>query len=803
MLVSYNWLKEYIDINITVNELIDKLNMSGAPIEEIIEIKPGFSNVVAAQITKIEPHPDADKLSYCDVTDGKDTFKIVCGASNIKEGRIVPLARIGAVLPGNFKIKKTKIRGAESMGMMCSSKELGLGEEHSGILILDPSVYKPGMEFNPIEPDTVLNLEITPNRPDLLCITGIARLIAALTRQKVRMPSFELKEAAIDSGLDINKELKIEVQSPEKCLRYAARLIKGITVKESPQWLKNRLLAAGVRPINNVVDVTNYVLFELNQPLHAFDHKKIKNSRITVRTAGQGEKILALDEKEYALSPDDLLICDSEEPIAIGGVMGGKNFSVTADTADVVLESAYFAPSSIRKTSKTLGIQSDSSYRFERGIDIENTLNALNRAASLLIETGGGLASRSIIDIYPDKAEPVSVSLRFEKTNRILGAEFSPKEILDIISALGFKYTQNDSDSAAVTIPKYRVDIKKEIDLIEEIAQVYGYNEIPLTLPYSVINCGRKNTLDDFTRKLEDTMLAHGFSETVNYSFFNNKFLRSINAHTYSPEHPAPIKNPFNDEETLMRTSLIPGLIKNLITNHNNENKNIHLFESSNVFNMPSNGNYTQKPMLGAVSCGDIIEPGFNKKSFSSDLYYIKSVLNALFGLLNISGIPEFEPTSEPKEFFEYAFLIKYKDTVLGYAGRIKEEILHENKMKEEAFLFEIDVRALFELYNPDLKYIPLSRFPSVKRDISLVVDSLVPEIEVESLIIKNNESMIKSLRLFDLYKGSQVPPGKKSLSFSIEFQSAKKTLEEKEINKIMDKITSRLKTDISAELRS
>ncbi|MFP4465935.1 MAG: phenylalanine--tRNA ligase subunit beta [Candidatus Goldiibacteriota bacterium] len=802
MLVSYNWLKDYIDIDFSKEELIERLNMSGAPVEEIIDIKFEASGIVAAKILKIEPHPNADKLSYCDVTDGKDTFKIVCGASNIKEGLTVPLARIGAVLPGNFRIKKTKLRGLESQGMMCSAKELGLGSEHSGIMILDDSVYKPGMKFDPVTPDTVLNLEITPNRPDLLCITGVARLIAALTRKKTKMPSFELNDDLIEKGLDIKKELSIEIQNPEKCPRYTARLVRGITVKESPGWLKNRLLAIGIRPINNVVDVTNYVLFELNQPLHAFDLKKIKDSRINVRTAQPGEKILALDEKEYSLTSEDLLICDSKDPIAIGGVMGGENFSVSPETSDVVLESACFNPSSIRRTSKILGIHSDSSYRFERGADITGAADALNRAASLLIETAGGKASENIIDLYPGKSSPKKILLRFKRANSVLGSDLDSKTILEIISALGFEYSDNTQDTVSVAIPGYRVDLKDEIDLIEDIAQIYGYNELPSTLPSGAATCGGKTGIDDFTGKLMHIMLSFGFTEVVNYSFLNNKFLRSINAQTYAPSHAAPVKNPFNDEETLMKTSLIPGLIKNLITNHNNENKNIHLFEAANIFSMPSKGNYIQKPMLGAVSCGNIIEPAFNKKSFSSDLYYIKSAISSLHSALNTEKELEYEET-EPNEFFEYSFDIKCGEKRLGSGGRLKEEILYENKIKEKAFLFELSIQELFELYNPASAYRPISRFPSVKRDISLVVDRGIPEIKIENIIKKGNSSVIKSLKLFDLYKGSQIPEDKKSLSFSIEFQSEKKTLAEAEINRIMDKITAGLKSDISAELRS
>ncbi|HPI04092.1 MAG TPA: phenylalanine--tRNA ligase subunit beta, partial [Candidatus Goldiibacteriota bacterium] len=592
MLASYNWIKEYIDIDVPAADFASKLYMSGLACEEIIEKKPETSGVVIAKILKIEKHPNADKLSYCDVTDGAQTYKVVCGAPNIKEGQTVPLAKLGATLPGGVTIKRTKIRGIESEGMMCSGRELGLGDDHSGILLLDENKYALGTEFSPVKNDAIFNFEITPNRPDLLCILGISRLASAVYKKPVKTPSCALKDAYIDPKLDINALLKVENRSAERCPRYAARIIQGVTIKDSPDWLKEKLISAGVRPINNVVDVTNFVLLELNQPLHAFDLAKLKGGKIIIRTAAKGEKITALDGKTYEPKETDLMIADAENPAAIAGVMGGEHYSVTSETKTVVIESACFHPGSVRKTSRSLGIKSDSSYRFERGIDIDNTINALNRAVSLIIETSGGTASRDVIDVYPVKAAPKTVTMRFEKLNKTIGINLTPEAASAVVKDLGFQIISCGADSMAVTIPGYRVDMEKEIDLIEDIAQIYGYDNLPLSMPLSPVSMGSRPGLEVFTGKVRSVMVSYGFSQAINYSFMNKKLLKELKAESFSHPTPAAIANPFNEEESHMKTTMIPDMIKNLIFNYNKENENIHLFETANVFSKPLDATY-------------------------------------------------------------------------------------------------------------------------------------------------------------------------------------------------------------------
>ncbi|MEI7615530.1 MAG: phenylalanine--tRNA ligase subunit beta, partial [Actinomycetota bacterium] len=435
----YTWLKKYINLTLSPLELVNMLNIAGLPVEEIIEKQSPFTNVYVAKIIAIEKHPQADNLNLCDVTDGTETFKIVCGAKNVTVGQIIALAKIGAVLPGDFKIKKAKIRGIESSGMICSTTELGLSVEPDGIMVLDASKYKIGEAFEPIKPDTILNLEITPNRPDLLSLTGVARFIASRTGLQLNYPSCNIPSKLINPELLISSKVQIENLEPIKCPRYCARLIEGVKIAQSPQWLKDALSSVNIRPINNVVDITNYVLFELNHPLHAFDLKKLSNNKIIIRTAKAHEKILTLDGKEYHPNAEDLIIADSANPIALAGIMGGENYSVDNTTTSIVLESACFQPKTVRISSRHLGVSSDSSYRFERGIDIDNVANALNHAVELIVLTAGGIASADFIDIYPSHLAPKTIKVRFNRVNQILGTNFTAADIEAKINKLFFK----------------------------------------------------------------------------------------------------------------------------------------------------------------------------------------------------------------------------------------------------------------------------------------------------------------------------------------------------------------------------
>jgi len=803
VLVSYNWLKEYIKLDLSPEILADKLNMAGLAVAEIIKKEPEFDGVIVAMVIKKEKHPNASNLSLCEVDTGKEVLSIVCGAPNVDAGQIVPLALIGAHLPGGIKIKLSKIRGIESNGMICSAPELGLGADATGIMVLDHSKYKIGQEFKASDPDTIFNFEINPNRPDLLCITGIARFISSVLSLNYSMPECSLKNGNIDQNFDIDKKLRVEILDSQKCPRYTARIIVGVKVSDSPSWLKNRLIASGVRPLNNIVDITNYVMLELNQPLHAFDYTKIKGSKIIIRPANESEKIKTLDGVVYGLHSDDLIISDEKEAIAIAGVMGGENFSIFNDTRSVILESAYFNPGSVRKTSRRLGLISESSYRFERGIDLEFVNMALDRASQLISELCGGKISYNYIDLYPGKKENKKIIIPFDKVNRILGLKLEKDNIKSLISSLHFKINSQNENGTEVIVPSGRPDISQEIDIIEDIAQIYGYNKVDTTLPCSIIDTGTDTENNLFNNKISEIMVSCGFNNVVNYSFKNNKFLKylSVDNGRLDP-NPVSLKNPFNDDETHMKTTLIPDMIKCLEYNFNNENENLHLFEISNTFKS-LNVNFTQSPMLAAISSGFIMEPSFNHNQLKSDFYYLKHIIESLYSITNTDCYLKFESPLEFPVFFEYASEIQIGEEKIGFIGQLSREIMHTCKFKDNVFLFEISLNALKKFIDVNNKYRKISYFPTVKRDLSILVGESISEIQIENIIKKEHRSLIKSIKLYDLYKGQQVPVGCKSLTYSIIFQSDKKTLSEIEINKVMERIVGNLEKEISAELRS
>lgn len=802
MYISYNWLKDYINIDKSPNELANLFNLYGLTVDEIIERKQEFKNVYIAKILEIIKHPNADNLTICKVTDNKEVFNIVCGAKNIKVGDIVPLAKDGAILPGNIKIKTTKIRGVESSGMLCSANELGIADDNKGILILNPEEGMVGEEFISFLPDIIFNLEITPNRPDLLCVTGIARFLSAITGKKNKFPSCNISHENIDRSLSINKKIKVEVKDTRKCLRYTARIIEGIKVMESPLWLKERLKAGDIRPINNIVDITNFVMLELNQPLHAFDYHKIAGGKIVVRNTYDNEKIIALDGKQYELNEDNLIIADSQRPIAIAGIMGGEEFSINDSTNTIILEAAFFDAKSIRKTAKQLNLSSDSSYRFERGIDIENTHKALNRATELIINIAGGKTTKDYIDVYPIKFKRKEIILRYEKINKLLGLQLSKKKINSIIKKLDFKLKKIKSDFLKVQIPGYRVDIKQEIDLIEDITQIYGYENIPATMPVSPITLGRKTRMQSFIEVINNKVTSYGFFNAINYSFINNKLLNQLDEHNFLQENPIFLKNPFNEEENRLKTTLVYDMLKNLISNYHKENENIHLFETGKVY-YKDNGKYIEKVNLCLISSGYIILNDYNKKAFKSDFYFLKSVVTNL--LNNITDINNytFVESKINSTIFEYYSNIITNDKIIGKIGKVNQEILYKNKIMEDAFISEINLDFLLDYFPKNIIFKKLSIHPVVKRDISIIVPYNLQECVIEKLIYETGENLIKRMILYDFYKGKQIPDGYKSLTYSLILQSDERTLTDDEINRIISNIINKLKYELKAELRT
>jgi len=582
MNISINWLKDYVDIEETPQELADMLTMAGLETASITELGEGCEDIVVAQILKKEQHPNADRLSLCQVTDGEETYPIVCGATNMVEGDKVALARVGSVLPGNFKIKKAKLRGVESHGMMCSERELGLSDEHSGIIIL-PKETAVGTKL--VEalglPDTVIEVEITPNRPDWLSVVGVAREISANTGRALKMPPSEVNEG-IDSATEATS---VEINAPYLCHRYTARFIKGVKVGPSPLWMQNRLKAAGVRPISNVVDVTNYVLMELGHPLHAFDFNKLRGGKIVVKRAEEGEKFTTLDGQERALTGENLMICDGEGSVGVAGVMGGLNSEVSDETVDVLLESAYFFPPNIRATAKALGLSTEASYRFERGADIEGLVTALERAARLIVETAGGTVLKGIIDNYPTAHDKRRITLRVPRIAQVLGLEIASGRAVECLKGLGIEVIEADDERIVTLAPTHRVDIEREIDLIEEIARIVGYNNIPSTLPRISIQPGVPAGERPFYEKCRDLLAAAGLNEIITYSFIDPEDDNRIALEPDSPlRAKVKIQNPLGVETSVLRTTLLPSLLRVAGNNVRRGNKDIKLFEVGKTF---------------------------------------------------------------------------------------------------------------------------------------------------------------------------------------------------------------------------
>ncbi len=521
MKITYNWLREFIDTDLSPEEIAEKITLSGIEVDSVTKHNEFLKDIVVAEITEISQVPNSDKLSLCKVFDGSDVLDIVCGAKNMQQGDKVALAKIGAILPGDFKIKKSKIRGTISYGMLCSEKELGFADDSSGIMILDKNLQTGENLGNALNLfDTVIEYEITPNRGDCLSVIGIARDLAAITGQKIKMPQFKINE--IDE--DINKYITVEIVNPELCPRYSTKIIKDITIKDSPLWFKNRLIAVGLRPINNIVDITNYVMYELGQPLHAFDYSFLEGKKIIVKTAEENQEFQTLDSKTHKLNKYNLLICDNKKPVALAGVMGGENSEVREDTKDVLLESAFFDPASVRKTSKELGILSDAAYRFERTIDISNVTFAAERAAYFMQEFADGKVVKGIVDNYPLKKEPKTVSLRKSRLDLIAGRELDFKKSENIFINLGFKVLKRDDSKITVEVPTYRNDIFEEIDLIEEVLRIYGYNNIEEELPPSKKYPEYRYSFHNFLNDTKNFFKHFGFSEAINYSFISKRY---------------------------------------------------------------------------------------------------------------------------------------------------------------------------------------------------------------------------------------------------------------------------------------
>ena len=798
MLISLNWLKQYIDLDgIEINEMENALTMIGQEVEKIDIVGGNLDKVVVAHLEEVKKHPNADSLTLCKVNNGKEILQIVCGATNHKTGDKVALAQVGARLKEDFTIKKGKIRGEESNGMLCSEDELGIGSDKDGIIILpeDAPVGVPFKDYLGIN-DTVFELEITPNRPDCLSHIGIARELSAYYGKELKYPETEIKSEISEKTSD---NVKVSIEDSNLSRRYVTRILKNVTVKESPKWLKERIEAVGLRSINNIVDVSNFILIEMNHPNHVFDLNKIDGNEIKVKSAGNEDKLVTLDEQERELEDGDIVICDSKKILALGGVMGGLDSEVTDNTKNILLEVAQFNPQNVRKTSRRLTLSSDSSYRFERGIDVEDSIKVINRLANLIQEVAGGEILNGYVDVYPVPYENKVAELNFERLNRFVGKVIPREKVIEILRNLEIDVKDN-GDTLTLTAPSYRGDLELEQDYFEEVIRMYGFDNIENILPRVDIN--KNSTLD--TTKLTDrvkTICASvGLKEVINYSFIPKDALQKLKFTGVSEDKLIDISNPITEDFVTMRPTLLYSLIKNAKDNMNRNVSNIRFFEVSRTFEKAEEL-AKEDIKMGIILAGENDKTLWNPKPVHYDFYDLKGIVEEIFSKLKFQSFSikrsvqtEFHPGRSADVFVGKEYI--------GSFGEIHPDVLENFGLNKKTVLVaEFNIELIKKYINKPFVYQGIVKYPAVPRDLALVMNENILVGDVLKTIEKIDKK-VEKVELFDIYQGIGVEPGKKSVAISILLRDDSKTLEEKEINDIIDKILAKMKKDYMAELR-
>jgi phenylalanyl-tRNA synthetase beta chain len=818
MKVSLKWLRDYIDVKLTAGELAESLTMAGLEVKGTQTIGGTWDNVVIGEVIALNPHPNADRLKLATVDLGTEQVTTVCGAPNISLGQRVTFAHIGARLidPHTGEaivLKPAKIRGVASEGMVCSEKELGISESHEGILVLPPEAPI-GAPLGAYLGDVIFDLDVTPNRPDCLSVIGIAREIAALTGEPLRLPEihYEETEKSVDSFASV------DIVDPDLCPRYCASLVTGIKIAPSPGWLQQRLNSCGMRPINNVVDVTNYVMLEYGQPLHAFDYNKLKGRQIIVRRAGNGETITTLDGSERALNPDILVIADKEEAVAVAGIMGGLNSEVTDKTDTILLESANFNQATIRRGCSHLQFQSEASIRFDKGLNSGLPLLPLKRATQLLLELAGGRAAKGIIDVYPGKSEPKLISLTTREVKRLSGLKVNIDEILKVLKALGFECQEGDSGSQIlVSVPYWRSDIKCSADLVEEVVRIIGYEKIPITrlsspLPQQKSKLSPTAQQSNLREKLCNILTGFGFQEILTYSLVSLEKLQKLSPKLELKLPPLKVANPMSREQEYLRTSLRAGLLSTLAHNQKFEQAGIRLFEIGKVF-LPqhppviaSEAKQSQeerelpqeKEVFCAVLSGARAELSWQADKELLDFFDAKGIVENLLNQLGLKT--SFDIGDDETLFPGRRANIIVEDDKVGIVGDLHPKVTQAFELSNTICLIEIDLEKVLTKLTGAKEYQPIPRFPSVTRDIALVIDEQVSYRSVEEII--QSFPLVTKVTLFDLYRGEQIAEGKKSFAIRIVYQSPSHTLTDEEVDQTQEQMLARLHQELGANLR-
>ncbi|MHB2148891.1 phenylalanine--tRNA ligase subunit beta [Calditrichota bacterium LG25] len=791
MKVTYRWLKDFVDFEESAEEIARLLTEAGLEVEEVIPMVQRFTDVVVGKVLEVNKHPNADKLSVCKVQTDKETFQVICGAPNVRAGQLVPFAMVGATLPNGMKIKKAKIRGVESYGMICSREELGLEQHSDGIWSFDED-YQPGMDVYALlskEQDWIIDIAVTPNRGDCLSVYGIAREVAALTGRPLKELRPQVKEKLAERADQI---IKINIHDPDGCPRYAGRVIRNVKIGPSPEWMQKRLMAVGFRPINNIVDITNYVLAEVGHPLHAFDLKFIKGNEINVRPSKEGDVFVTLDDKERKLPENTVMICDAERPVAIGGIMGGQNSEVSEQTTDILLESAYFKPERIAMSSKKLGLSTDASQHFERGADPENVIRAINYAAELMEKLAGGAVAKGIVDVYPAPVKEKRIPLNVEKINRVLGTDFSEQTIREKLESIQLTIENNE-----VIVPTFRHDLSIVEDLAEEVARLVNYSNLPArqytTTFYEMPLSEQENRL----QFLRSEMLALGLQE-----IFTQSMVRQAEAQLFN-ERPIAIKNPVSDDMAFMRPSLFAGMLKAVSHNLNRNNKNLRFFEIGRIFTAFDGKNLPEQPYaLAVVITGSRHVPAWNVPEQAVDFYDIKGYLEAFLNKLFLDNyqIILYDKTGYMEK--DQTVAVKINDDLIAVCGKLSADVCEKFEIEKDVYGFELNVDLLQKYLVFDRQFKPIPRFPYSERDVAFLLDEEILAAEVVEFVQKNGGSLLKSVEIFDVYQGKNIPEGKRSIALRLRYQSNERTLSDKEVDQYFQQIINKTIKHFSASLR-
>lgn len=791
MKIPYSWLQEITGVKWSVEEMQDRLSRSGTD-GSIDQFDPAhFKNIVTGKIVGLAKHPNADKLQVAEVDTGEKTWRVICGAPNAAVGQVVPLALPGAKLKGEFEIKEVDMRGVKSSGMICAEDELGLGDDHSGIMVFDTNtpLNTPVYEVLGLN-DPVLDLEITPNRPDCLCANGVAREISVLADVPIDLT----RQAPKESNENASDYISVKIDDPDACPRYAARIIRNVKVGPSPDWMQKRLTACGVRPINNIVDIGNYVMLEMNQPLHAFDYDRFGSKEVVVRRAKKGDTFTTLDGKEHKIDSDILMITNGKEAVATAGVMGGLDSEVEDDTTNILLESAYFDPSVIRKSRNKLGYNTEASFRFERGIDPNGVIAAADRAADLMAELAGGEVLAGVVDTYAKKIDTSQVTLRPNRVAKLLGVDIDAAAIRKTLTGLGMNISGDDS--LLVTVPTWRPDITREVDLIEEVARIYGLD----TIPNSTNNKGPlyspTHRRDTIKSDLRNILTGFGFDEMLGTGFSKPKMMLKLEPSI----EPIKITNPISDDFGYMRTRILYSMLIAASHNIRHRNLDIKLFELGKVY-IRNEKQPLEPEYCGLILSGKTGDTFWKDAPPEADMFELKGVLD---GIADSLGIGAIELIPEKKDGYDRAgsYKIVCGDRILGWAGQVDRKLLKTFDVKQDCFSAELALAEVIDAHKGVVPFQPLPKFPSSTRDIAIIVDTTIPAETIRKTIIENGGTILESVNVFDVFTGGNISEDKKSLAFSLTFRSSEKTLADNEVDAVHERIIKTLETTYQARLR-